>query len=234
MLNSNTVPVPPLGKDLCSVGYKNLTLKGEIESLWYMFLKRLHNWVGSATNEINNKLNGNTTGGAGGWDDMRAPATAINPAGIVSAPTYDEANVGYAFNGILQQRIDVIFQLPHGWKRGSNIHPHIHVRPLANSSGNVIWQLQTSWSNNLKTQSVFTSANSNQVLTNSIGNIELKEYIFSLGNSVPPPGSVESSIVKYKLLRLGDADTYAGDVLFDEFDCHYYNEKSGTDPEYPT
>jgi hypothetical protein len=200
-----------------------------------MFLKRLYTWASNATVEINNKQNGNVTGGSGGWEDLRAPATAVNPAGIVTAPSYDESNVGYNFNGTQDQRIDIIFQLPHGWKRGSNLRPHIHVRPLTNTNGNIVWHLKTSWSNSFGQQPDWTNTNTTMILSNAGTNNILREHILSLGNSVSPSGAKESSCVKYILERLGTAtaDDYTGAVLLDEFDCHYYHEKSGTDPEYP-
>lgn len=226
MVLSNSIMEPPLPNPI-------ITASNKCDNVWYGFFRKLKSAIVWA---LDGKLNANSSNGPGGWDDLRAPATAINPAGIVSPPTYDTSSVGYSFSATQDQRIDVIFQLPHGWKRDSNIHPHIHVRPLANSNGNVVWQLHTSWSNNFGTQPEWTITNTNQIISNGAGNIILKESKFTLGNSVPPVNSVESSVVKYKLLRMGadGTDTYAGAILFDEFDCHYYNEKAGTDPEYPT
>lgn len=199
---------------------------GKIDRVWYRYLTDT-NYRDSAT-----YLHANTDG-AGGWDDLRAPATAINPTGIVGAPTYDTTNVGYKFETGLQQRIDVIFQLPHGWDR-TNIHPHIHWKPYTNATGNVLWNLQYSWTNNLGIQPAFTGSNVNATV-NVVGGAILREHIVTLGNIVPNTNQKESSIIKFIITRVGTdpRDTYTHDILFDEFDIHYYNAKAGTDPEYP-
>lgn len=215
----------------------------QVDHVWYGFFRAIYSAIAGVVNStgslisagLADKLNANTPNGAVGWEDLRAPATAINPTGIVAAPSYDDVNVGYSFNPTLDQRVDIIFQLPHAWKKGTNIRPHIHVRPLANSNGNVLWQLHTSFSNNFGVQPAFTITNTNMVISNSDGNIILKEYKITFGNTVPNVLSNESSCVKYKLIRMGadGQDTYAGDILLDEFDCHYLAEKAGTSMEYP-
>jgi hypothetical protein len=110
------------------------------------------------------------------------------------------------------------------------------MKPYANTNGNVVWMLGTSWTNSLGLQPAFTFTNTNVVISNGAGNIIMREQIIGLGNTVPPADAKESSIVKYKLTRLGGTteDSYGGDILLDAFDAHGYIEKAGTDPEYPT
>lgn len=215
------ITIPPIKRKLT-------TPDVECDSVWYSFFRTI-------ASSVLGKQNANTANGPGGWEDLRFPATAVNPPGLVSDPTYDGTNVGFLFSPTADQRVDCIAQLPHGWKRGSNIKPHIHWRPTTNIGGNVEWQLQYAWSNSLGIQPAWTITNTISVVSNATGNQILKERITGLGNIVPPSGAKESSIVKFQILRLGSntADTYAAPALYDEFDIHYYHEKSGTDSEYP-
>lgn len=225
--------IPPLQRKLVDD-------KNQVDHVWYGFFRGIFTAIfGEVTNSatgLATKLPVYASGGVTAWDDLRAPATAINPTGIVSPPSYDATHVGYSFSPTGDNRIDLIFQLPHGWKKGTNIHPHIHMRGLSNSNGNIIIQLYTSWSNSSGVQPDFTIVNTNIIMSNGSGNIVLKEHIVGLGNSVPNVLSNESSCVKYKMLRLGSAagDTYTGDMLLDEFDCHYQVEKAGSPQEWPT
>lgn len=241
-IQSNLLQIPPLGKNF-------VTPSNTVDHVWYGFFRRSYDYIKVLTNglfQVSNVANaafdssnqrqyGNITGGPGGWEDLRFPASALNPPGTVGPPTYDLTSVGYSFSATGDERVDVVAQMPHGWKRGSNIRPHIHWRPLANSSGNVVWQIQYAWSNSLGQQPTFSFANVNGVVSTSTGNVILKEHITGWGNITPPAGAKESSIMKAKILRIGTSgdDTYAGGALMDEVDIHYYHEKSGTDPEYP-
>lgn len=248
-LVSNTT-IPPLRKEV-------VDKQGMVSGVWYAFFRKVFDHIRATDNTILNivqnpfnptyinsslanldtdKLNASKTGGSIGWEDLRAPATAVNPQGIIDAPSYNDTHVGYEFNETTDKRIDIVFQLPHGWKKGTNSRPHVHVRPLGNQSGNVVWQLHTSWSNSFGQQPAFTITNTNMVITNTIGNVILKEYIVSLGNSVPNVLSNESSCVKYKLIRAASTteDNYANSILLDEFDMHYQHEKAGSPNEYPT
>lgn len=216
------ITIPPLKRKLT-------TPDVECDSVWYSFFRTI-------ASSVLTKQNANIANGPGGWDDFRFPATAVNPPGLVSDPTYDTTNVGFLFSAIADQRLDCIAQMPHAWKVGSNIHPHIHWRPTSNIGGNVEWQLKYAWSNNHGIQPAWTTTNVIATVSNSTGQQTLKEIKTTLGNIVPPSGAKESSIIKFQILRLGSntADTYGESTLFDEFDIHYYKEKAGTDPEYPT
>lgn len=227
--------IPPLQRRV-------ITEREECDSVWYSFFRTIATNLENALTNITTKQNANLTNGAGGWEDLRFPATAVDPPGAIGPPSYDVTTVGYSFSASAVNRLDIVAQMPHGWKRGSNIKPHIHWKPTTNVAGNVEWNLKYAWTNSLGRQPAFTSTNTlvwvrpNQIFEDGTANILHREFITGLGNIVPPSGAKESSIIKFQISRLGSntADDYAGLALYDEFDIHYYHEKSGTDPEYPT
>ena len=73
------------------------------------------------------------------WDDLRAPANAINPAGSPSAATVSTADASLQFAGNADNVVVVWFQLPHQWKEGSDLHPHIHWAKNTTDAGIVDW-----------------------------------------------------------------------------------------------
>ncbi len=75
----------------------------------------------------------------GEWDDLRFPVTTlrINPAN--TNPDFNYTEVGYNFNDNQDGVLYCIAQLPHAWKEGSEIHPHIHW--LQTHSGTPNWVL---------------------------------------------------------------------------------------------
>ena len=79
------------------------------------------------------------------WDDLRFPAQAINPVGALAPPAVDETETGFPgcflFSGSADQMISGVAQMPHAWKRGSTIRPHIHWSKPTGSSAAVTWEL---------------------------------------------------------------------------------------------
>ena len=154
------------------------------------------------------------------WEDLRFPATAINPAGAVTAMTFDTTNLGFAaMNSSSTQSIAIIAQMPHSWKVGSEIHPHIHWEPKSTDTGSVLWRLEYKWANiNGNEPTDWTTLD---VLDPGDGTA-FKHQMVSFAN-ISGTGKTISSILSIKISRVaGDAtDTYNGEALLKEFDIHF-------------
>jgi hypothetical protein len=117
--------------------------------------------------------------------------------------------------------------LPHDYKEGSDINPHIHWQQ--SSSSNVTWKMDYKWFNvgdlvpaNYTTIALnqpfyaYTSDNLNQLS-------EPDSFISGTGKTI-------SSILLVKLYR--DDNVYVGDALAFDFDIHYQIDSFGSDLEY--
>ncbi len=96
------------------------------------------------------------------WDDMRAPATSLRvPAAGLNPPTWDNANVGWLFEGTgvgtPDETLFHIFHFPHTYVEGSDVIPHLHWQATTADAGNVYWQLQYSWMNDGEVQPGMTT-----------------------------------------------------------------------------
>ena len=60
------------------------------------------------------------------WDDLRAPATQLRVNPATSRPDFDAVNVGYSFDPTGVETVFIVMQLPHSYKEGSDIEPHVH------------------------------------------------------------------------------------------------------------
>ena len=68
--------------------------------------------------------------------------TRINPTN--TKPDFDYTNVGFLFpQNIPTEIIYLTVQLPHSWKEGSTIFPHVHVRQSANQQA--VFKLDYLW-----------------------------------------------------------------------------------------
>jgi hypothetical protein len=80
------------------------------------------------------------------WDDLRVPLTST-VAGGVNDPTFAIFRGGtrsWSFTNLVIQELFFVAQLPHFYKQGTNIFPHVHWSPSDAGAGNVVWGLEYS------------------------------------------------------------------------------------------
>lgn len=166
------------------------------------------------------------SGGGIGYDDLRFPATAINPAGLTSPMTFDTTNIGFLANATATQSIGIIAQLPHSWKQESTIRPHIHWMPTTTNTGNVLWRMEYKWTNINDTES--GSWTTLDILGAGSGTA-FKHQLISFG-AISGVGMKISSILSIKISRIGGdaSDTYTADALLKEVDIHFEIDSVGS------
>lgn len=171
-----------------------------------------------------------------GWDDLRFPAQGINPAGAVDAPTVDTTLTDYPgtllFSGSADNVIAGVAQLPHAWKAGTAIRPHIHWSKPVGSSSAADWVLYYRILGSAGdahgalvgpvtgTLAAGTPTVANSMLLTSFGSIDMTSQ-------------KESTCLSWQLRRLGNTDADNGTARLFEFDLHYQCGKSGTVDEFP-
>lgn len=116
-------------------------------------------------------------------------------------------------------------QLPHNWKDGSTIYPHIHWVPKSSGAGNVQWNLDYSWADlNTITPEAFSAATTSSVIVN--GPFTLNQHLISdltTGNvGIDGTGKTYSSVLICRIWRDSSLaeDTYNGDAGGLSMDFH--------------
>jgi hypothetical protein len=169
-------------------------------------------------------------GDATGWEDLRFPATQLRVNPTINKPVFDFVNVGYLFDSETTETLFMLAQMPHSWKEGSSIEPHIHWQPSTTTIGNVLWQLEYKWTNVNDVES-----GSWQIISvlSPTSEITLKHQISSFG-LIPANDKKISSILTMKLSRIGGdvSDSYNADTILKEFDIHYEIDMIGSRQPY--
>ena len=167
----------------------------------------------------------------GHWDDLRFPATAINPPGAARDPTRNTSDGTLEFSASATNVIAGVAQMPHAWLRGSTIRPHIHWQPTTTGSGNVLWKFEYDIAS---VNSNFAGTYTPMEQLDGADGIVNKHQILGFGD-VTMTDKSESCIIKWLLSRVGGdaSDTYAGAAKLLEFDIHYQVGKYGTPDEFP-
>ena len=84
-------------------------------------------------------------GNATVWDDLRV---SLDKGSSSASLEYVLGNPGpqiwYFRNNEGLEMMSFVVQLPHSWKEGSTIFPHVHWLPKADKTGNVQWNLDYS------------------------------------------------------------------------------------------
>lgn len=158
------------------------------------------------------------------WDDMRFPASAVNPPGLVSDPDFDVVNGGWLFAAAGTEVVFVMAQLPHAWKERTELKPHVHWQKTTSAAGNVLWRLSYKWApKGAVMDAAFTDLDSTTVVGGTPDNDTANEHLITGFASIAGTGKTISDMLVMKLSRIGGdgSDTYGADARLLEFDIHY-------------
>jgi hypothetical protein len=167
------------------------------------------------------------------YEDLRFPATAINPPGVASDPDFDNVNGGFLFSATSTELLFVGAQLPHSWKEGSDIEPHVHWQKTTSDTGDVYWQIEYKWApiGGIMDASFTQAGSYTTVITDD--NTADKHLITSLG-SISTTGRQISDMLLIRIAREGGNvnDTYGADARLLEFDIHIELDSRGSQSPY--
>ena len=164
------------------------------------------------------------------WDDFRVPGHSTKTGS--SAPNLvafgPSGNLFcLAFNGAATlEQVYFAMQLPHHYKEGSDIRPHVHWTPTTNDAGNVKWQFEYFWAN--AATDVFGAPTTLSVVDAASGAAWTHQKSFF--PVISGTGKKISSMLMCRLFRdpSDAADTYAHEAAFLEFDFHYQVDSTGS------
>jgi len=167
------------------------------------------------------------------YEDLRFPASAINPPGQAGDPDFDTTNGGWLFAAGSTEVLFLAAQMPHAWKEGTELHPHVHWQKTAAESGDCYWQLEYKIAPISEVMDAAFTTIFNTTTLNTDNNLANEHLITDIGN-ISMTGKGFSDMLLMKLSRIGGnaADTAASDVRLLEFDIHYEVSSFGTADEY--
>ncbi|MFD1293276.1 hypothetical protein ACFQ5N_05450 [Lutibacter holmesii] len=205
-------------------------------------------------------------GNATRWEDLKVPVNAVE---IKAKKKTDGTDIepaewaGFregASLGLLwfknedddeedEQEVLFTVQMPHGWKEGTNIFPHVHWTSgkldnrgyLENGNGapggdRVTWGLEYTW---VSVGEVFPESDifyGSDVVPPNGTSLELYEHVITpLGSGgINGSGKTLSSMLVCRLFRNSTAssDTYGGEAGLLEIDFHYQVDSDGSNQEY--
>lgn len=180
-----------------------------------------------------------------GFEDLRVPLTATKAAGIKD-PTFAKfGDNGAGSSGVfvwgfptgIERELFFSVQIPHGWKEGTDIYPHIHWATTVNGGAGqkVSWGLEYQWAD---MYTIF--GNTNLIYANTAipdEQIVKDKHYFTEFAAISGSGKTASSMLNCRLFRdgisAGLTDDFGDTAFMFEFDFHYEVYRFGTETRNP-
>lgn len=169
------------------------------------------------------------------WDDLRFPASAVNPPGLVADPDFDAVNGGWLFAAAGTEVLFLMAQLPHAWREGTTLRPHVHWQKTTSAAGDVYWRLEYKWAPRAAVMdAAFTAMNATSPVSGTPDNDTANEHLITAFGDLAATGKAISDMLVMKLSRIGGdaADDYGDDCRLLEFDIHYVISSPGSVQEF--
>jgi hypothetical protein len=164
------------------------------------------------------------------WEDVRVPANAIR-VGSDSPAVWSAVTGGlytWGFPGNTETQVYFNVQLPHAYKFGSTIYPHIHWSASSTDTGTVRFGLEYIWQD---IHGVFPAAQTIYTSTAAAPGVALRHEIRGFTPIASTGIDGVSSMLICRLFRDTDNDDFTGTALFLEFDIHIQMDTIGSAEE---
>ena len=143
-------------------------------------------------------------------------------------------------DGASNKELFFIVQLPHDYKEGSTIYPHVHwSSKVAAGTQRIKWVLTYQWVNHTENFAATSSGSASGYTlagANPSRSVNAYEHVITpLGSGIDGTGKKISSILMCRLYRDGSDttnDNFTGSGFLLSFDFHYEIDSFGSDSEY--
>ena len=185
----------------------------------------------------------------GRWDDLQGTIAEGDNTGALTWEVYRDTPFKMAFfRNNQDDTLSYAWQLPHRWKQGTSVYPHLHCAPcgtLVGADQNLYFTIKYHWAVTGAVIPAVVSWTTATPVTYAIKSTDqYKSIIIGMGAIAPPVGAKESSVLLYQLTRVGTSalDSYvagkpdgtaAANLALLSSDLHYQANKPGTEAELP-
>ncbi len=160
------------------------------------------------------------------WDDIIIPPSGLARNNLAPDRVVLTGGIEVsAFSGTSVEQLSGSFEIPHDYKEGTDLRPHIHWCPSNSSSGNVKWQFEYTIAN---TGDSFPSST---IITAIDDTDSTDRMLHAVEFDVIAGSTYEiGTICHFRLFRDGaDAeDTYLSDAFLSSIGVHYEQNSDGS------
>lgn len=196
--------------------------------------------IGGTTNHIKIEADGTIVmeGTATIFDDLRVTLDkGANSALLDYLSGSSGPQIWFFRNNAAVEAMSFTVQLPHSWKEGTTIYPHLHWIPKNTAGGNVEWNFEYTWANyEAATPQVFPAITTSTVVASGpfTASTSLITALTTSNAGIVATGKKISSILVCRIWRDASraADTYAADAGLLFLDFHIEMDTFGSRSEF--
>ncbi|MFA6429759.1 MAG: GDSL-type esterase/lipase family protein [Patescibacteria group bacterium] len=166
---------------------------------------------------------------ADAWEDLRFPASQamVNP--VTAKPdqgVFTDGIETLLFDPDADESVFIHVQMPHAWKLGSSIVPHVHWSPMTTHTGVVRWGLEYT----VALKDGTFGASTTIYIEDAGDGVALKHQTANFAAIVMSAYAGLSVMLMCRLFRDADHvnDTFTGEAALLEFDIHYVRDDNGS------
>lgn len=177
-------------------------------------------------------LDSNAILGTTAWEDLRVPLSTASILGLAGDADYDVflgATRAYTFQTAADENVYFSVQLPHSYKHGTNLRPHVHWAPSDANAGDVTWCLEYTLA---ELEGTFPGTTTICV-TDATETTAHKHQIASFAEIDGSAIDSVSAMINCRLYRdVDNGDDYGSDAFALEIDFHYEVDSFGSRTEF--
>lgn len=176
-------------------------------------------------------------GDATTWEDLRTPTNQLKVHGV-KPPVWTDYKGGQVLafedQAVNYQTVYFTWQMPHAYKLGTTVYPHVHATPEDATAGDVYWEFTYSIA---EVDGIFqnpTIVNTVQAMPTIADQHKFHKIATIDGTEMPASGEDVSTVLVCSLTRRSDnvLDTFNGkSVYLLEVDLHYEIDTVGSRQE---
>jgi len=177
------------------------------------------------------------TGNKSVWDDYVTPINEATFRGATNNPTltkiFDDGAGSTGLYGYVYSDGDealITVQMPHRWKEGSIIYPHIHFMCMTDvdPADNFGINFEYSWAD-INEDFAANSTLSDIDISTGVNTQYMHQFANLTSSGIDGTGHTLSSILMCRIERVAaDSDNYAGGICILDFDVHYELDTHGS------
>lgn len=180
-------------------------------------------------------------GNATRYDDLKVPVSSTTKGGTKD-PNWVILRDDGSSQGVFLQWFDkdaeeelyFTVQMPHQWKEGSEIYPHVHwVTKSDVSSNKVVWGMEYTWANVGDVLGTTTIITGSDPLA-AYAPVAAYEHAITPLGTITAAGKTLSSMLVCRIFRqaTNGTDNFAADAGLLEIDFHFQIDSDGSNEEY--
>jgi hypothetical protein len=169
------------------------------------------------------------------YDDLRVPVSSTTREGSKSPTMTKFRETSEGSQGVLlqffhasnEQELYFVVQMPHGWKEGTDIYPHVHWTSTSLMNGVVVWGLEYTWSNHggaFGDTTIITGDTTVNVPSSA------NEMLITSLPTISGTDKTISSVLICRIFRdaANTSDSFTGEAGLIEIDFHYQIDSDGS------